>query len=363
LKLFVFRLHFFVHKDWSWNLFDLLLVVVGIYDLIIESLPSTEGNDGRGGGDVNITWIRLLRLFRMLKMLRVVRIMRFFRVMRMMMSSIIGSITTLLWSIIMLGLIMYIFGLCFLQIITGHLAHATEGSLDKQTFHAIEEYWNSVPQAIVTLYLAVTGGADWEVLAAPIREAGSFYFIMFMFYVAFTAWAVLNVLTGLYVNTATKVSELDNDAVGEELHIGERTRVFKDFMLKQEDPSSTSHKRPCITWSKLEQNIEALEVTSFLALADVADKEGCKRVFDRVDIEIVGKVELHAFVNGILEHVVPFIKLELMSVADETRRCSDHQVELFESCRERFDEVLSRLEPCSGSFKLRCQPTAPSLIY
>merc|ERR1711874_391509 len=102
----------------------------------------------------------------------------------------------------MLGLIMYVFGLCFLQIITGHIADTAEGNLDKQTFLAIEEYWNSVPQAIVTLYFAVTGGADWEVLAAPIRDAGEFYFILFMFYIAFTAWAVLNVLTGLYVDTA-----------------------------------------------------------------------------------------------------------------------------------------------------------------
>jgi len=350
VKFFVFRLHFFWRKDWKWNVFDLSLVVVGLYDILAEIATI------KGSGNVNITWIRLLRLLRMMKMLRVVRVMRFFRVLRMMMSSIAGSMVTLLWSILMLGLIMYIFGLCFLQIITGHLAETTEGSVDKQTLSAIEDYWNSVPQAIVTLYFAVTGGADWEVLAAPIREAGEYYFILFMFYIAFTAFAVLNVLTGLYVDTATKVSEMDNDAVEDELHIGLKTRAFKEYMMKQ-DPAAHRHHRPLVSWSKLEQNMEAVEVASFLGLADIADIEECKRVFDAADIESKGKIELDAFVHGILEHVVPSVKLELMSVVDETRRCSDQQVELVASCRQRFDEVLRRLE----SFDHQCQ--VPDLVY
>merc|ERR1712072_1272712 len=69
----------------------------------------------------------------------------------------------------------------------------------------------------MTLFWAVTGGADWEPLAMPIREADSFFYLLFFFYIAFAALAVLNVLTGMFVDTAMKVAQQDEENVVEEL--------------------------------------------------------------------------------------------------------------------------------------------------
>merc|ERR1719215_2183733 len=293
--------------------------------------------------DVNVTWIRLLRLIRMLKMLRVVRVMRFFRVLRMMVTSIAGSMMTLFWSILMLSLMMYIFGLCFLQIISGFLFDTAAADLQEGTLEAIMLYWNSVPQAIITLYFAVTGGADWEVLAVPIREAGEYYFFLFLFYIAFTAFAVLNVLTGLYVDTATKISEMDNDAVEEELDVHRRTKAFKDFIIEKEGLPEGSHQRPILSWSTLEAHQDEDEVLEFIGIADLASVDEYRKTFDRIDAHMTGKVELEIFVNGILESQLPSMKLEIMSLATETKRCSDQQVELLTIFQNHFDELFRRI--------------------
>jgi len=358
IKLLVFRLYFFTNKDMKWNLFDLLLVVVGIYDLVG---PSSKA-EGEGSKDVNVTWIRLLRLIRMLKMLRVVRVMRFFRVLRMMATSIAGSMMTLLWSILMLSLMMYIFGLCFLQIISGFLADTKDRPLEEATLEAIKLYWNNVPQAIITLYYAVTGGADWEILAVPIREAGEYYFFLFLFYIAFTAFAVLNVLTGLYVDNATKISEMDNESVEEELDVHRRTKAFKDFIVEKEGHPEGLHQRPILRWSTLEANQDEDEVLDFLGIADLESVEECRKTFDRLDTDITGKVELDIFVNGILESQVPSMKLEMMSLASETKGCSDQQIELLTIFQNCFDELFRRIPSSAseaGHHRVACLPSPP----
>jgi len=345
IKLVVFRLCFFWNKECGWNLFDFLLVLIGIYDLIDFQ-----------SGDTDVTWIRLLRLIKMLKMLRVIRVMKFFRVLRMMVSSIAGSMMTLMWSILMLGLMMLVFGLCFLQIIAGYLSDPSvlDSPNKEATLESIQMYWASVPQAIITLYYAVTGGADWEALAVPVREAGALYHCFFMFYIAFSVFAVLNVLTGLYVDTATKVSEMDNSSVEEELNVHAVTQTFRDFIVETEEEKQqasgnvTSHtscsgRRPIVHWSTLERHWNTEAVKDFMALADIATIQDGHGTFVKVDHDCVGKVELDQFVEAILSSRMSPEKLEMMSIVSETKRCSSQQGMLLDIFQERFDEVFTHL--------------------
>jgi hypothetical protein len=117
LKLWVWRKTFFLGPDAKWNLFDLLLVVSGVYDLIAETTVLSLESLSLGGAGV--TWLRILRIMKTLKLLRVIRVMRFFKVLRTIMDSIAGSMNILFWSIIMLGVTLFIFGLCFLQATAG----------------------------------------------------------------------------------------------------------------------------------------------------------------------------------------------------------------------------------------------------
>merc|ERR1719230_1475474 len=100
---------------------------------------------------------------------------------------------TLGWSILMISIMMYMFGLCFLNSVNSYLQDAQRDDIDEQNWMDIEMFWSSVPQAMMTLFWAVTGGADWAPLAEPIKKADGFFYFLFYFYIAFAAIAVLNV--------------------------------------------------------------------------------------------------------------------------------------------------------------------------
>eukprot|EP00747_Dinoflagellata_sp_TGD_P222757 gnl/TRDRNA2_/TRDRNA2_94446_c1_seq1.p1 gnl/TRDRNA2_/TRDRNA2_94446_c1~~gnl/TRDRNA2_/TRDRNA2_94446_c1_seq1.p1 ORF type:complete len:215 (-),score=47.69 gnl/TRDRNA2_/TRDRNA2_94446_c1_seq1:115-681(-) len=55
-------------------------------------------------------------------------------------------------------------------------------------------------------------------MAEPLRIAGYGYYSLFLFYIAFLTFAVLNVLTGIFVDTAMSASTEDNENVGAEDH-------------------------------------------------------------------------------------------------------------------------------------------------
>eukprot|EP00811_Abedinium_folium_P017127 NODE_2604_length_2182_cov_6.175669.p1 GENE.NODE_2604_length_2182_cov_6.175669~~NODE_2604_length_2182_cov_6.175669.p1 ORF type:complete len:455 (-),score=75.86 NODE_2604_length_2182_cov_6.175669:202-1566(-) len=220
-KLAVFRLNFFTNSTRAWNIFDMVLVVTAVYDLL-NDITQPEGE----GSNTNMTMMRLVRLLKMLKMLRMVRVMRFFRELRLMLYAFAGSVRPLFWSMVMLGLIMYIFGLCFLQAATAYVEELPEtGRTEDQVRNVeeLEQYWGSVTKAMQSLYWAITGGNDWKPLAQPLKATGYHYYALFIIYVAFLTFAVLNVLTGIFVDAAMSVAAKDRDTV-----------VHQELVLAQE---------------------------------------------------------------------------------------------------------------------------------
>ena len=67
--------------------------------------------------------------------------------------------------------------------------------LSKSQRADILEYWGSVFRCMRSLFQAITGGDDWTIFADPLTGAGYHYYLLFMFYIAFITFSVLNVLT------------------------------------------------------------------------------------------------------------------------------------------------------------------------
>lgn len=264
LKLYVYRLHFFINREKYWNLFDLILVLTAVYDITNEELTRDEE-----GSNTNLTWMRLLRLLKMLKMLRMVRVMRFFRELRLMLSSIAGSVRPLFWSMLMLGLIMYIFGLCFLQGATAYLVDLPDTGLtiqQQQNADDLHKYWGSVSQSMISLSWAITGGNDWKPLASPLEAAGETYYFLFLVYIAFLTFAVLNVLTGIFVDAAMSVAEKDRDTVvHHELVLAQSYIEGMRNVLQSLDETGSGS----VAWDDFVKHIEDQGVRSFLGVLDL----------------------------------------------------------------------------------------------
>lgn len=234
MRLLVHRCHFFTCADRYWNKFDMVLVIVAIY----EDVSNVVSIDV---GITNLTWLRIVRLLKMMKVLRVFRLMRFFRELRMMMASLLGSCMALLWSIVLLGLIKWVVSLMFIQCLSSYLLETPVEEIDVDTLDGIVIHWNSVLESMCTLFKSTTGGNDWSDLAQPIRVASAsshhLFYLLFLLYIIFFIVALLNILTGMFVDAAVKVGDRDNeemvDLAIEDAYSDDKVGKFTEFILDQ----------------------------------------------------------------------------------------------------------------------------------
>lgn len=206
LKIGVHRGYYFCNKDMRWNIFDAVLVAFSLFDIAISAIITASD----GGG--NFTFMRTLRILKMARVLRGLRVMRFFLELRLMLNSLIGSLSSLFWSIAMLGLIFYIFGLVFVQGVSNYLMFdegADPNDLDK--YKVLMRYFGRVERAVLSLYQACTGGDDWYNFFDALAPMATMYKWLFIFFIAFSQIALLNILTAIFVQRAMKLAEPDRE--------------------------------------------------------------------------------------------------------------------------------------------------------
>jgi len=235
IKLIVHRAYFFCNDDLSWNLFDFFLVTVGAIDLLLRS--ALQGSNPSNSGSVKVIFLRVLRVLRLARILRGLKALRFFAELRLMLSCLSHSVQSLFWSIVMLVFIFYIFGLIFVQGIVSYIQDEKDVILDED-LHDILAMYGSVEQTMLTLYMASTGGNDWAIYYKALQPNFSKYVLLF--FVSFIQIALLNILTGIFVENALKSAEPDLEEKAKEFRKKEIVdaevlfRVCKDMGLGAE---------------------------------------------------------------------------------------------------------------------------------
>lgn len=63
-------------------------------------------------------------------------------------------------------------------------------------------YWGSLGTSMLTLYASVTGGVDWDTVGRPIGDISALWMIVFIVYISVTFFAMLNVITGVFCQSA-----------------------------------------------------------------------------------------------------------------------------------------------------------------
>merc|ERR1719424_555615 len=89
--------------------------------------------------------------------------------------------------------------------IAAHLIQETGAAADIEN---IEKFFGSVTTCARTLFMTLTGGEDWNTfycILQPMGGAG----IVYCFFVAFSHIALLNIVTGIFVESALKIAEPD----------------------------------------------------------------------------------------------------------------------------------------------------------
>lgn len=306
LRIYVYKIAFFkpCTDGWLWNYFDFIVVAAQLMEVFFELVARSADVNAN-----NFRVLRVLRILRLVRILRVVRVLHLISELRAIVSSIMGSMKSLVWVVVLLLIMIYIVAVFFTQSITDHLVQAKE---DDSTFQmtadedALRYYFHSLGRAILTLWQSMSGGLDWDALAGPLFQRISFLTgFAFASFIAFALLALMNVVTGVFVQTALLSARDEEDSFM-------TSQIISLFNIADKDNSSS------ITWDEIVESLDDPSLVKEWKSIGV-QAEDARYLFKLLDLENSGEVSFEEFMGGCLRLSGPAKAFDLLTVMQEQR--------------------------------------------
>jgi len=290
--------------------------------------------------------MRAMRILKIAKVSRTVRLMQQFSELRLILNSMLGSLKNLGWSIAMLALIFYLFALVFVQLTASSLEDSLNSN-QQDPFRQLKLDWfGSVEMAMLTLYKACTGGDDWSVPYGVAVESGELPAFLFIFFIAFMQIAVLNILTGIFVEKAMKLAQPDRERLGIEIDRKEK-QVEEDLrkMCREMDTDNSG----CIKSDELNDFIEGGKLKGFLMTLGlhIKDTDVFFSILDSNSQQAAGSVATEIFIEECMKLKGFATNLDLRvltmtvnNIVDRQRQWEYTQRRYHQESKELLEELL-----------------------
>jgi len=240
--------------------------------------------------------LRILRLTRVIHGSRFIRTSRFFRELRIMVTSLTGAMRTLVWSVVLMVCMLLVFGVF---ITDGAVAFQMSSAKETRSIAEGEEvrhFFGSVSESTVSLYMAVSGGIDWGELWKALKPLPWEYAAGFLTFMTFTFFALFNVVTSVFVETAMQRSQNDRDLlVQQEMEqkvefVDTMQRVFEEL---DSDGSGS------LSLDEFEAQLDDEHILSFMSTLEL-DIDQVRTLLTLLDRDGSGSVDIEEFVEGCL---------------------------------------------------------------
>lgn len=159
-------------------------------------------------------------------------------------------------------------------------------------------YWGSMGESMLTLYKSLSGGISWHACLRSLREASTISFFFFLAYIAFGYYVILNVVTGIFCNSAIESARLDKD-VAIAIKLKQRdtfVRSMKGFFRDIDDDHSDH-----ITLLELEKAAENKQMQALFESMDIETSD-VWALFSLMDSDGDGRINIEELVDGCLKY-------------------------------------------------------------
>ncbi|CAE7202465.1 Cacna1c [Symbiodinium natans] len=353
LKFFAFGCSgFFCGRDALWNSLDFIVIfssvletAVDIWDLVVTTQA------GSTSGHFRI--MRTMRLVRALRGIRVIRLLRYVSALRTLVFSIVSTMSSLFWTLVLLLLLFYSFGVIFTQLVSDYCREMTMQTQDN--LNAVPEcppflskYWRSVDESMLTLFTAISGGMNWVDALDPLREVGGIATSLLILYIIVSVFAVLNVVTGVFCNTAIESAQSDKDIAimkqmrKHDLQVQALRHIFKEI---DHDKSNL------VTLAELQEALSAKKLSSFLESMGISTQD-VSTLFMIIDTDHSGWIDLDEFVSGCMQLHGPAKSLQLAQMSHEnkvTRQVIRSLAKTVSAIRRQLESLTFAVEDARGT--------------
>uniref|UniRef100_A0A7S1WXH9 EF-hand domain-containing protein n=1 Tax=Alexandrium catenella TaxID=2925 RepID=A0A7S1WXH9_ALECA len=229
---------------------------------------------------------------RILRVARVIRVMRFFRELRMMIYSILGSMKALLWSVAVLTLMFFIFGI---SLTLGTIYHLDTIDLwESAETEDLRRSFGSLPRSILSLYMAMSGGRNWGDFFRILLDVSGSYSLLFLLFVTVAIFAVGNVVTGIFVENALESNQTDKETL-----VQDEMEARKDYFSHMQEVFNEldDDTDGVITMDEFERKLDDERVIAYFNVLNL-DVSDARMLFTLLDYDQSGEVAVEEFLAG-----------------------------------------------------------------
>lgn len=301
-----------------WNVFDFTIVTLSVVETMVDWWAQSISSSADGSNSFRV--MRALRLVRTLRGFRIIRLFRYFSALRGLILSIFSTMGSLLWTLLLLLILFYTFGCIFTQLVTDHCRFmAIEQNADNNAIPACEDnlqpYWVNVMDSMMTLFMSITGGINWFEAYEPLRQVSLMALWLFNLYVVIGFFTILNVVTGVFVNTAIESASADKDiATLKQMqkrleNMSSLREVFQEMNAFNVNEVSLDDLEDALSQNKLGTFMESLGIST----------DDVWSLFLLIDSDSNGVLDLEEFVTGCMQLRGPAKSLQVAKMSYENK--------------------------------------------
>lgn len=344
VKAWLYGWEFFLPPNRIWNIFDALLVVFQLIDLTFST--------------ANLSFFRVLRGLRAIRATRIIRTVKVVRELRLMIASMLCSMIPLFWAIVLLLMVLFFCSLGVMQTVVSNLEH--DGLADMHP--ELLNLYGNLFETMLSLFMSISGGADWRDLVAPLEKISKVYVVAFSLFVIMVLFGMLNILTAIFVEATNKIADVDADLVINEHLDSEDSAIEHLRRLLASDGRNPKDPSTIITQEQFEAKLFDPSFRVQLKLLDLNIFKA-QDLFKLLSAEEHGHVGLDELVHGLMRLKGSAQTMDLATMLYSTKHMRTELASFMRKTEENFQVLHSAVgavppRPLSSP-NLRSGPSRP----
>jgi hypothetical protein len=283
--------------DMYWNYMDVILIFTSCAELAMKQI-------------FDLSCLRALRLFRSLRIFRVIRQLQTLRLIVAMIGSAIFSV---FWALVFLAVCTFMASVFFLQVIGAHY----ESGLASDSFkEEAETYYDGIFITMLSLFASISGGYDWMSVARPLQDIHSGCVLLYLGFVFFVVFGLMNVLTGIFVDNTKAAAQQDNEVClqmqmkNKEAYSNQITAV-----LKEADTDNSGN----LSYEELDTQLKCDHFVAKLEMLEMTPDES-KAIFKLLDEKGTGEVAISSFMAGLMRYKGTASHVDIATLIYESKK-------------------------------------------
>eukprot|EP00930_Biecheleria_cincta_P097797 TRINITY_DN89481_c0_g1_i1.p1 TRINITY_DN89481_c0_g1~~TRINITY_DN89481_c0_g1_i1.p1 ORF type:complete len:679 (+),score=137.93 TRINITY_DN89481_c0_g1_i1:67-2103(+) len=323
LRLSAFRMNFFLGDTKFWNMFDTILAVLPLIQMILASTGMPT--------DAKLSVMASMKTLKMVRVARILRVFKIFQSLSLLVLMLIHSMRDLIWALLLIMVVIYTFSLFLTSLCTSWLKVNSELFVSSKDmweqwdkdgemtvgFAAVEvkRYYGNVGRTVYTLTQVVLGGVSWHEVCTPLFRVDAICPMLLLVYISFSLIAVVNLITGIFVDNATQSAKGQREyLIAQEMEVKEKFLQQMQIFFEEidEDGSGT------VNFSEIELMIQDPTLQAYFRVLGF-DTHEAERLFNLLDSDGNAEVPLDEFLDGCLRLKGPARSIDVHSLIHESR--------------------------------------------